>query len=49
MEEQPTKEEETMGIKIESDKPTNPEISLHALIGSQNPKTMRVMGKIGGY
>lgn len=25
-----------------------PEISLHALIGSMNPKTMRVLGKIGG-
>lgn len=26
-----------------------PEISLHALTGSHNPRTMRAMGKIGGH
>lgn len=38
-----------VGPKIEYEKPINLEISLHALIRSQNPKTMRIMGKIEGY
>lgn len=38
-------EEEEEGLEaVEAD----PEISLHALAGSLNPKTIRVVGRVGG-
>lgn len=36
------------GVAAGNDNLGNSEISLHALTGSQNLKTIRVMGKIGG-
>ncbi|XP_035548740.1 uncharacterized protein LOC118349222 [Juglans regia] len=33
---------------VRVEEPLKPEISLHALIGSSNPRTMRVMGRVNG-